>query len=191
MAASSPPRMVLLGEADQVVDPDHLAVVGSRRAAVPAKQLVHLAGDEAQVDLGQALNERGEFEIEAAVRRMHAPGAFEVSRVVGEIDLAQLVDAAGQDERVLGGGRCVAEAKAQVEANGTPVSGEGTLANLKVTLKPGLSKGTKITFRLSEASLGDANGRDYQLSALQRNLNILNGTLTVRYETIFLPFLRR
>ena len=47
------------------------------------------------------------------------------AEIIVEADLAQLVDAAVEDDRVLGGGAGVAKAKAQVEAQGAPVGQKG------------------------------------------------------------------
>jgi hypothetical protein len=49
--------MVFLGKADQIFDLDRLVVIGEEGSIVPAKHLMHLAGNDGQVGLGQAVFE--------------------------------------------------------------------------------------------------------------------------------------
>ena len=119
---------MFFGPADETIEVDHFAVVSSDSAAITAKHLMHFAGDEQQIRLGHALDERREFQIEATVWRGHLPRLLEVLRTVLEIDLLKFVNAAIEDQRVLGGLRRIAETKAQIQPDGAAIGQEARRA---------------------------------------------------------------
>jgi len=73
-----------------------------------------------------------------------------------------------------------------------PVSGNGTLMMITLKLAANLPANSTSPINLSEVRLYDVTGRDFSTSALQRQLERLNGQLTVNPTVpIYLPLLRR
>jgi len=62
----SPPRLMFLGESDQILDLNDLTVIGHGPAVIAPKYLVYFTKDDAQIRLRQALFEGDEGQVEAA-----------------------------------------------------------------------------------------------------------------------------
>ena len=116
--------MVFLGKANQVFDLDRLALISNERSVIPAKHLVHLAGNDAQVGLGQPVFKRGKHQVETVLLVGKFPGMHVIAGNVIEFDLLQFMDAVVQDDRIFAGAGKVAEAAAQVETDRAPIGQE-------------------------------------------------------------------